>query len=206
MPGNNTSKIVHYFAGKYPGKIGWIQSPDSWVNPPYYMPYALDNGAYKYFDPDKYRKHLLRASKFHSPLWVALPDVLGNTKETILLWDKWYPVLHETGYKLAFIAQDGMLPQDIPKEAHCVFIGGKTNWKLKNAHKFKGVSNLLHIGRVNTIKRLCWAIDIGADSCDGTGWFLKNPSGFVKLFEKTNENSLKPFFDISPILTKNKNV
>ena len=203
MPGNNTSKVVHYLAGKHPGKIGWIQSPKSWVNPPYYMPYAMDNGAFKDFIPNEYLNHIVRSQKFHNPLWIALPDSLGNAKETLRLWDQWYPQVSKTKYKLAFVAQDGILPQDIPKEAHCIFVGGTTNWKLKNSYKFKGIANLLHIGRVNSTKRLQWALEIGADSCDGTGWFKRNPKEFLNLFEKLNKNGLTPFFDIVPMMLRN---
>ena len=59
----------------------------------------------------------------------------------------------------------------------CCFIGGTTKWKLKNAHKFKGIVEWLHIGRVSTLNRLRWAERIGADSVDGTGFFRDGKDG-----------------------------
>lgn len=102
------------------------------------------------------------------PLWVAVPDVVGDAEETLKLWSIWNK---RVPFKLSFVAQDGHEPQDVPKEAHAVFIGGSTEWKLSNAHKFKGITDWLHIGRVNTMNRLNWAEHCGADSVDGTGFF-----------------------------------
>ena len=80
-----------------------------------------------------------------------------------------------------------MEPQDVPQIATCCFIGGSTNWKRENAERFKGISRLLHIGRVNEPKRLYWAYDIGADSVDGSGWFRGDKhqkSAFIEYFER----------------------
>ena len=84
---------------------------------------------------------------------------------------RWHLYHQRVNFKKAFVVQDGHEPQDVPKEAYAVFVGGSTDWKLDNAHKFKGVAPWLHIGRVNTEKRLLWAEKIGADSVDGTGFF-----------------------------------
>jgi len=183
MPSNNSSTIVHYFAGKYPGGIGWLQSPDSWKNVPYYMPYALDNGAFKDFNPEDFRRHLKRPNGFNRPLWVAVPDAVGDAEKTFQRWHKWNRIVAAHGFKLAFVAQDGMEPQDVPPEADCVFIGGGTEWKIDNAHKFKGVAKLLHIGRVNTFGRLRWADDLGADSVDGSGWFRAKGKQYFDMIE-----------------------
>ena len=183
MPSNNRSGIVHYFAGKYPDKIGLLYSPDGWNKPPYYMKYALDNGCFKKWEPEKFKTMLLKASLCHSPLWVAVPDVVADPEKTIKKWHEWHDKIY---FPLAFVCQDGHEPQDVPKKAICCFIGGTTEWKLDNAYKFKGVRKLLHIGRVTTIGRLKWAEEIGADSVDGTGWFIaknKQYIDFIKWFE-----------------------
>lgn len=190
MPGNNLSGICHYFAGLRPGKIGIINTPLSWKNPPFYMPWALDNGCFTRWEPDKF-KHCLRRSRLsHAPLWVAVPDVVANAEETLRLWHKW---CQRIDFPKAFVCQDGHEPQDVPKEAVCCFIGGSTDWKLNNAHKFKGVRKLLHIGRVTTLGRIGWARDIGADSVDGNGFFRgrgRQYNDFIRQFVGDSQCSL----------------
>jgi hypothetical protein len=193
MPANNTSGIVHYLAGKYPGKIGMLISPKYWKNPPYYIPYALDNGAFTGFNPDIFTQHINRPNRFHRPLWVAVPDAIADPEMTFRRWHKWNRIVAAHGFKLAFVAQDGMEPQDVPPEADCVFIGGTTDWKISNAYKFKDVAKLLHIGRVNTLGRLKWAEDIGADSVDGTGWFRGRDKKYYDMIEWFEQKQGKLF-------------
>lgn len=168
MPSNVYSGIVSYMAGKFPGSVGMLISPHAWAKPPFYMPYAYDNGAFYGFKKSKFLKYLNQIKYFHCPLWVLVPDVVSDPEATLKSWHKWYKKIN---FPLAFACQDGHEPQDVPKQAICCFIGGSTKWKLKNAHKFKGTRKYLHIGRVNYINRLNWAEEIGADSVDGSGWF-----------------------------------
>jgi hypothetical protein len=48
MPANHSSAIVHYWAGKYPGRLGWLIGPTALpktkLRP--WMPFALDNDAF----------------------------------------------------------------------------------------------------------------------------------------------------------------
>lgn len=181
MPANNLSGIVHYFAGKYPGSIGMLNSPFSWKRPPFYIPYAIDNGAYTRWEPESFKRILGMATFIHKPLWVLVPDAVGDRDTTLRLWDEWSPYIRGGGFRLAFACQDGMTEKDVPPDAHCAFIGGSTKWKLDNAHRFKGSAPILHIGRVNTENRLRWAVEIGADSVDGTGFF-RGSQGELKAF------------------------
>ncbi len=194
MPSNNTSGLTHYFAGlckenpdKYKYKIGLLISPDGWRKPPYYMPYALDNGCFTGWKPKEFMGMLYKARTIkNKPLWVVVPDVVGDAEATLNLWHEWKTRVQSFGFPLAFACQDGIEPKDVPLDAECAFIGGTTDWKIKNAHRFKGVCNLLHIGRVNSLVRLKWAHRIGADSIDGTGWLKgrdKKYYDFIKLFE-----------------------
>ena len=185
MPSNNGSCIVHYFAGRYPGKIGLLYSPDGCRKPPFYMPYACDNGCFKKWDSVAFFTMLQRIKLVaHPPLWVVVPDKVGDAEVTLRRWHRYNKLIE---YPLAFACQDGMEPQDVPSKAFACFIGGTTSWKLENAHKFKGVREWLHIGRVSTEKRMRWAKGIGADSIDGTGFFRgrgKQYNAFVEYFEK----------------------
>ena len=184
MPGNDLSSLTHYFAGKYPGKIGMLNTPFSYKKPPFYMPYALDNGCFTKWDKKEFFFMLRKVSLLNkAPIFVCVPDVVADAEATNKKWHKYH---HKINLPKAFVAQDGHEPQDVPKEAYAIFIGGSTQWKLNNAHKFKGFSEWLHIGRVNTENRLRWAEEIGADSVDGTGFFRgrgKQYFDFIEFFE-----------------------
>ncbi len=181
-----------YFAGKYPGSVGWLMAP-GYFNPrvPPYLPYAVDNGCFKGFDPDPYWRMLRKLTLMKPPLWVVVPDVLGNSRETLVYWHMYRERVRSYGFKrLAFVAQDGCEPGDVPSDAYCIFIGGSTRWKLQNAHRFKGSAPWFHVGRVNSPERYHWAKRIGAHSCDGSGWFRtwKNCLRFAELFEPRQRN------------------
>jgi hypothetical protein len=56
-----------------------------------------------------------------------------------------------------------------------LFIGGSTDWKLGPAartlvREAKRRGLWVHMGRVNSLKRIAYAAEIGCDSIDGTGW------------------------------------
>lgn len=186
MPSNNMSGIVHYFAGRYPGRVGLLYTPGKgWRTPPYYLPYAIDNGAFTEFKQADFLAVLDKARMVHPPLWVLVPDVVGDAEATMKLWHEWEPMFRGFwAFRLAFACQDGMEPQDVPKEAYACFIGGSTEFKLSQAHRFKGVRPWLHIGRVNQPGRIRWAKEIGADSIDGTGFFRSGPKrALIEYFE-----------------------
>ena len=154
------------------------------------MPWTLDNGCFKEWNPDMFRSVLARSTIHHAPLWVVVPDVVGDAEATMRQWHVWHDKID---FPLAFACQDGMEPQDVPREAVCCFIGGTTDFKLNEAHRFKGIRGLLHIGRVTTLGRLQWAQRIGADSVDGTGFFRgrgKQYADFVEWFEGSNQMDL----------------
>jgi len=181
MPGNNGSGIVHFLIGRYPDKIAWINSPMQYKKPPPYMPYALDNGVFTNWQPDKFMCMLDKTKLLHPPLFIVVPDVVGDAGATLIKWHKWQERVTPYG-ALAFACQDGCNPQDVPPEAYCCFIGGTTEWKLQNAHRFKGVCPWLHVGRVNSPNRVLWAESIGADSIDGTGFFRDGVNGKRAVF------------------------
>jgi hypothetical protein len=172
MPSNNTAGLVHYLAGAYPGKIGMLISSNGKSNkPPFYMPYAIDNGCFTGFEEDKFFIMIREFRLLHAPLWVVCPDMVGDHEATLDLWNRYSAKIKSYGYKTAFACQDDCEPQNVPTDADVCFVGGSTEWKLSNAHKFKSVAKWLHIGRVSTGNRLIWAKQCGADSVDGTGYF-----------------------------------
>lgn len=134
MPGNNGGIEIGYLAGLHPGKIGWLLSPGSWKEPPPWMEYAIDNGAYGAhlnrvtWNEESFYKHLenLRC-RARKPRWVAVPDVVADKQATLSKWETHAPKIASYGCTLAFVVQDGMQVADVPKEAGVVFVGGPRN-------------------------------------------------------------------------------
>lgn len=200
MPANNAKMIVGYLAGKYPGRIGWLLSPDGWKEPHDWLPFAFDNGAYPVWekghtwDEESFYEHCNRSmGRHHKPRWIAVPDVVADRDGTLRSWFAHSPRVATYGCPLAFVVQDGMTPDDIPPNASVVFVGGTTEWKWRNLNSWTSSFPRVHVGRVNTERMLWMAHESGAESCDGTGWFRgdkKQLNGLLNyLEESTNGKS-----------------
>ena len=180
MPGNWSKSTVHYWAGRYEGALGHLYSPGSQRGPYAHLPYALDNGRFSCWsrgvawDEAAYIALLewafMAGRDGQRPIWALVPDVVADKEATLTEWDRWTPIVTSFGFPLAFAVQDGMLPKDVPQNAEVVFIGGTTAWKWLQAPVFCQQFPRVHIGRVNSYKRLVFAERCGAESCDGTGW------------------------------------
>ena len=195
MPADNTGIRVGYLAGRFPGKVGHLHSPRPGRSPagPFeFLPYALDNGAFAAgdkWDESLWIKMLDWARmNAQQPIWALVPDVVGDRIGTLRKWDTYAPRAARYGWPLAFAVQDGMLPGDVPPDAQVVFVGGSTEWKWRNAAMWCKVFRRVHIGRVNTYRRLWECHNAGAESCDGTGWFRGwhgDPQGLLRYLEET---------------------
>lgn len=199
MPANQAGMTVGYLAGTFPGRIGWIMSPEGWKDPPIWMPYALDNGKFtcwthkKTWDESGFYRHVHRSFGTSHLLWIAVPDEVANREETLRLWFKHSPRVGQYG-KLAFVAQDGMTPDDIPPNADVVFVGGTTEWKWSTLNDWTSSFPRVHVGRVNTERLLWLAHEAGAESCDGTGWFRgdrKQLQGLLRYLEESSRDNRK---------------
>lgn len=168
-----------YLAGTYPGKVGHLYSPRPNRNPPgpfnfRQFRFAFDNGAFA--AGDKWTEDgwlaMLEWGKLsgQEPLWSLVPDVVGDRDGTLAKWAQYAPVVKRYGWPLAFAAQDGMVPADVPSDADVIFIGGSTEWKWNNVALWCSTFQRVHVGRVNTYRHLWKCHDAGAESCDGTGW------------------------------------
>lgn len=139
--------------------------------------WAADNDCFQRLDVEAYWQMITRVSRADRSnlLWVAVPDVVGNAQETINRWYEWYPQLDHLGLPAAFVGQDGIgsIADQIPwHEMTALFIGGSTAWKLSQeaedlAREAKARGKWLHMGRVNSAKRIRHALEIDCDSIDG---------------------------------------
>lgn len=147
--------------------------------------YALDNGAWGAFvrqRPWEEDRFLRLVDTFGGRAdFVVIPDVVADAPRTLELADVWIRRLDGIPRYLAL--QDGMGFSDVlPFVARVAgfFLGGSTAWKLRSAAEWGGFCSrhgrYLHVGRVNTIKRIRLMRDAGAHSFDGS-----NASRFAKV-------------------------
>ena len=181
MFSNHSSLRYGYYLGKgYP--VGWLLSPDkrNYSNMLYtdIMPYAVDNGKFSVFSSGKVWDEdlfwdFLQYVKLapNQPRWVVVPDEVGNKKETLGLWDKFYPIIKDMGFNTAFAVQDGMTLKDVPTKYSTIFVGGTTEWKWRTAEMWCKEFQSCHVARVNNVERVIKCNQWGAESIDGTGWF-----------------------------------
>ena len=186
-----------YLCALHPGRLGNLISPPRWSEPLEFAPYAIDNGAFTGFNELDLLAMIQKARRAPiPPIWIVVPDAVGDAIETIRLWREWEPRLRPLGWPLAMAMQDGMTPDDC--RGDIAFIGGTTEWKWRNLSMWAGMR--FHVGRVNTERHLWQCHDAGAESCDGTGWFRGNKAqfdGLLRYIERTDTG--KPQHDTLPL-------
>lgn len=107
-------------------------------------------------------------------MFATAPDVVGDAVATLERSRPWLPQIRALGYRAAFVSQDGLTPGTAPwDEFDVLFIGGSDEWKLGLSGRLIAVEakqrgKWLHMGRVNSARRLQYATWIGCDSADGT--------------------------------------
>lgn len=144
--------------------------------------WAADNGAFSGFNADLFTRMLDRFYELPNCLFVTAPDVVADAKSTNELFRHWGPFLSEQGWPVAYVAQDGCIADTVPwEQIRCLFIGGSTEYKLSAApliSEAKQRDKWVHIGRVNSLRRLRWAFNTGADSIDGSS-FSRFPDTYI---------------------------
>lgn len=135
--------------------------------------WAMDNGAYSGFEPDAFVAMLER---FHGRIgcrFVTAPDVVADAHATMQRWPFWSRLIRGVGFVPALVAQDGLTVGDVPwAELGALFIGGSTEWKLgpqaRDLMAYAKTRGLwVHVGRVNSQRRILHFARQGADSFDG---------------------------------------
>lgn len=110
-------------------------------------------------------------------LFATAPDVVGDARQTWGRSRDVLPLIRDLGYPAALVAQDGIGKTLIDWLAFdALFIGGTDAFK-KSAvcawfcREAKSRGKHVHMGRVNSLRRMRLAESLGCDSADGT--FIK---------------------------------
>jgi len=160
---------------------GWrvLLSPVNKGTSPQDFKYALDNGAWSYyqqgvaFDEKAFVKILERRGA-HAD-WVVVPDIVQGGRASWDLTLRWLPRVLDHASRALLAVQDGFDEREVealigPRVG--IFVGGSTGWKLATTHTWARVGRArdawVHVGRVNTARRIALCADAGVSSFDGT--------------------------------------
>lgn len=133
--------------------------------------YGLDNGCYSTFR-ERTWKRMLKEARSNKPVFVCLPDVVGDARRTLELFEQFETVTE--GLPRALVLQDGIGQLAIPwDKITTVFVGGTDAFKIapECIHAVAAARILgkwVHVGRINSAARLQNWMGVG-DSLDGSG-------------------------------------
>jgi hypothetical protein len=159
------------------GQLGMIATPAAGNRVEPGVAWIADNSAYtgRYPGDERYLAWLAARSVHYGQCGFATaPDVPGDAAAT---WARSRPVLpriRALGYPAALVAQDGLEHLDVDWTTFdALFLGGTTAWKLGPAAAglaahTRTLGLHVHMGRVNSLRRLRYAASIGCRSVDGT--------------------------------------
>jgi len=141
--------------------------------------FGLDNGAWTAhqqgtaFDADAFWAYLRELGQAAD--WVVVPDIVEGGTASLVFSLEWLPRVLESSRVALLAVQDGMAPDDV---AHLLggrvglFVGGSTDWKERTLPQWGRLARecgcYLHVGRVNSSRRIFLCSAAGADSFDGT--------------------------------------
>ena len=135
------------------------------------VPYGLDNGCFARFELAAWLKQVHEARTVR-PLFVTLPDIVGDSRRTLDLFEHFYDLTR--GVPRALVLQDGIGQHQIPwAHLDAVFVGGSDAFKtapeaINACRAAKMMGKWVHVGRVNTASRVRNWLGL-ADSIDGSG-------------------------------------
>lgn len=165
-------------AACYGTHLGLLLQPAKGNVPVPGIPFAIDNDCFstlRPFDEDRWLDYLeQRMTAIADCLFAVAPDVVGDAVATHVRSCLYIDTIRWYGYPVAFVSQDGATSSLIPWDLiDCLFVGGSTAWKFSEPSvaligeaKQRGL--WVHVGRVNSLRRMMTAHAVGADSADGT--------------------------------------
>ena len=152
-------------------------------------PWALDNGAwidfkhFRQFDTEQFLDRIARLSDLPDdrlPDWCVVPDIVAN-RMSLPFSLRWRQALSKSDRRLKwYLAVQDFMTFDDVQAALCaepfdgLFIGGSDAWRSGTVEQWIGFGHdqglPVHLARANGPNKLQWAVNMGADSIDGTGW------------------------------------
>tara|TARA_R100000808_G_C2140435_1_gene148262 strand:- start:205 stop:756 length:552 start_codon:yes stop_codon:yes gene_type:complete len=165
-------------------------------------PWAADNGCFTGQTSDEKWLKWLDDLPRSGCLFAVLPDVVGDAVATRKRSLPWIQPVKAMGFLTAYVAQDGFQENDVPwNQIDVLFIGGSTRWKLAAGGASAAAAlqrgKRVHMGRVNSYKRLRLAAAIGCASVDGTYLAFgpdKNSPSLAGWISKLQRNAFLPFY------------
>lgn len=151
------------------------------------MRYAVDNGAWtafqqgSAFDENAFLRAIDKVGERAD--WIVIPDIVAGGLRSLEYSLSWLDDLKRLPTQLLLAVQDGMTPDDVREylsPAVGIFVGGSTEWKERTANQWGHLARrrncYLHVGRVNSQRRIAICAGAGANSFDGTSAtrFLKS--------------------------------
>lgn len=158
------------------GLLGEIATPASGPRRVAGTQWCADNGCFnaKTYPGDEAWFRWLAGLDRDGCLFATAPDVVGDAVATLERSAPWLPRIRALGLPAALVAQNGLEDLPVPwDDFDVLFIGGDTAWKL-GPHaraltaEAKRRGKWVHMGRVNSGRRMRYADAIGCDSADGT--------------------------------------
>lgn len=164
---------------------GWMLDSGAWSA--YSRGVSLDLGAFL--------RHLVRWGR-HADMVVA-PDIVAGGAASLALSLAWLPACMWNCRRTLIAVQDGMTEADLERAPLGprvgLFVGGTTEWKLATAVRWGRYARArgcwLHVGRVNSAKRIDLCRAAGADSWDGKSAVLF-PTTFPLLDQANRQRGL----------------
>lgn len=173
---SGSTRTVGRLAGQYPDRLGHLLTPKNRNGMGALLStglrWAADNGCYHGLDKRRFLRMLGRIQGQPRLLWCVCPDKVADARATLRLWSIWHDEIEGRGLPVAYVLQDGQENLPLPR-ADCYFIGGSTAFKLSAtaadlASEAKRRGAWLHMGRVNSHRRMVVAHALGCDSIDGS--------------------------------------
>lgn len=172
----STPKIA---AAMKAGLLGQLLTPDVGNVALEDVTLGVDNGCFPYRDnpdewpPEPWIRALERAPR--ASRFAVVADVVFDHVRTVDRWREWSPIVRDLGHRPAFAVQNGIVDvaRDVPDDAEAIFVGGDNRLKygpeaIAASHVARDRGLWLHLGRVNSLRRLRWAFALRCDSVDGT--------------------------------------
>lgn len=144
-----------------------------------FQQYAIDNGAwtaYQRGEPWEEAAFVDLVAKLGSGAeFIVAPDIVAGGLDSLRRSVTWLERLEGIGRRRLIAVQDGMGTADVrPLLSRTVgiFVGGSVPWKLSTVRSWGALARdcgaYLHVGRVNTARRIALCASAAADSFDGT--------------------------------------